>query len=134
MPAYFQHALLRWKPINDCLLVACFRCKLGQFLTIIIYVPTDGAEDHTKDKLYNKFKYILNSLSQNKLFLILIDMNATVSSSAHHPNIMPHITGTVFADLVINDNGECLLLLCHCDDCCLADTYISCKCVHQWTW
>ena len=134
MPTCFQHAPLNWNPICGNLLVTCFRHKLDKLSIIITYTATDVAEDHTKDEFYSKLKFILNSLRPHYLSLVLIDKNVTVSSSACDPNTVPHVTGTVFVDMVTNDNGECLPILFCCAGYCLADPYFPCMCVHQWVY
>ena len=134
MPMHFQHTLFGLKPIDVCLLVAHFRHKLGNLSITIIYAPTEVAEDHTKDEFYNKLKCVPNSLSPNDLSLVLTDMNATDSSSVHDLNMVPHITGMVFADPVTNDSRECLLFLCHCTGYCFTNNYFSNNSVHQWMW
>ena len=73
-------------------------------------------------------------MSLHNLSIVLTDVNATVSSSVHGPNIVPDAIGMVFSDPVTNSSGECLLLLHCCAGYCLLDTYFPCNCIHQWAW
>ena len=96
MPVNFWYTHLSCELINDHLLVAHFQYKLGKLSVISAYAPTDVAEDHTKDEFYCKPKYVLNSLSPHDFSLVLTVMDATVSSLACDPNIVPHVTGMMF--------------------------------------
>ncbi|GAA6112100.1 transient receptor potential cation channel subfamily V member 1-like, partial [Tachysurus ichikawai] len=61
--------------------------------------------------------------------IILTDTNATLSISDRSTGSP---VGTTFADRSTNDNGNRLLLLCHYNNLCVADTWFPRKIIRYW--
>ncbi len=95
------------------------------------YAPTDVADEDAKDA------FLTNSIR------LLAKLHHTTSPSSS-PMPMPlclavigpltHLSATIFADRSTNDNGNRLLLLCHHNNLCVADTWFPRKLIHHWTW
>ncbi|CAM4466358.1 unnamed protein product [Leuciscus chuanchicus] len=98
---------------------------------IVAYAPTDVADEDAKDAFFDQLHQAVGQASPHDITIILTDANATLSSSDRSTGSP---VGTTFADRSTNDNGNRLLLLCHHNNLCIADTWFPRKLIHHWTW
>ncbi len=98
---------------------------------IVAYAPTDVADEDAKDAFFDQLHQTVGQASPHDITIILTDANATLSSSDRSTDSP---VGTIFADRSTNDNGNRLLLLCHHNNLCVADTWFPRKLIHHWTW
>lgn len=131
IPKALRRSLISWTPISDRLLSARFLHHHGKMTVIVAYAPTDVADEEAKDAFYDQLHQAVDQAPPHDITIILTDANATLSSSDRSPGSP---VGTTFVDSTTNDNGNRLLLLCHQNNLCVADTWFPRKRVHHWTW
>ena len=65
---------------------------------------------------------------------ILTDAYTMIASTSHDALEQPCVKGNAYIENVTNDNGQCLLPLCHSAGICVVNTWYPRKTIHQWTW
>ncbi|GAA6086232.1 craniofacial development protein 2-like [Tachysurus ichikawai] len=78
---------------------------------IVTYAPTDVADTDAEDAFFDQLHWAVGLASPHDI-IILTDTNATLS----------------------NNNGNRLLLFCHYNNLCVADTWFPQKLICYWTW
>ena len=88
--------LTSWEPINDRLLVACFRSRTAKLSLLTAYVPTEAAEAHAKDTFYIQLQAVLDGIPSGHMTVLLGDMNAKVGPrlSGNNDIVGAHGPGT----------------------------------------
>uniref|UniRef100_A0AAQ6AH14 Endonuclease/exonuclease/phosphatase domain-containing protein n=1 Tax=Amphiprion ocellaris TaxID=80972 RepID=A0AAQ6AH14_AMPOC len=131
IPMALRKSLISWTPMSDRLLSARFLHQHGKLTVIVAYAPTDVADEDVKDAFWDQLHQAVGQAPPHDITIILTDANATLSSSDRSTGSP---VGTTFADRTTNDNGNRLLLLCHHNNLCVADTWFPRKRIHHWTW
>ncbi|GAA6097856.1 craniofacial development protein 2-like, partial, partial [Tachysurus ichikawai] len=131
IPKDLRKSLISWTPMSNRLLSARFLHEHGKMTVIVAYAPTDVADEDAKDAFFDQLHQAVGLASPHGISIILTDTNATLSISERSTGSP---VGTTFADRFTNDNGNRLLLLCHYNNLCVADTWFPQKLIHYWTW
>ncbi|MCJ8735785.1 hypothetical protein PDJAM_G00251530 [Pangasius djambal] len=131
IPKTLRKSLISWRPLGDRLLSARFLHQHGKMTVIVAYAPTDVADEDVKDAFFDQLHQAVDQAPPHDITIILTDANATLSSSDRSTGSP---VGTTFVDRTTNDNGNRLLLLCHHNNLCVADTWFPQKQIHHWTW
>ncbi|GAA6092999.1 craniofacial development protein 2-like [Tachysurus ichikawai] len=124
-------SLISWTPLSDRLLSARFLHQHGKMTVIVTYAPTNVSDEDAKDAFFDQLHQAVGLASPHDITIILTDTNATLSISDRSTGSP---VGTTFADRFTNDNGNRLLLLCHYNNLCVADTWFPRKLIRYWTW
>uniref|UniRef100_A0A3P8SEE9 Endonuclease/exonuclease/phosphatase domain-containing protein n=1 Tax=Amphiprion percula TaxID=161767 RepID=A0A3P8SEE9_AMPPE len=130
IPMALRKSLISWTPMSDRLLSARFLHQHGKLTVIVAYAPTNVADEDVKDAFWDQLHQAVGQAPPHDITIILTDANATLSSSDRSTGSP---VGTTFADRTTN-NGNRLLLLCHHNNLCVADTWFPRKRIHHWTW
>ncbi|KAK7940027.1 hypothetical protein WMY93_003353 [Mugilogobius chulae] len=131
IPKVLRKSLISWTPLSDRLLSARFLHQHGKMTVIVAYAPTNVADGDVKDAFFDQLHQAANRAPPHDITIILTDANATLSSC---DRLAGSPIGTIFADKSTNDNGNRLLLLCHHNNLCVADTWFPRKLIHHYTW
>ena len=122
-------ALIAWNPVNERIMTARLQTRHCRAKTMIVYAPTEDANDTDKDEFYHQCQDLLNSIPTSDIVLLMGDFNAQISSQKQNG-----ITGPHGAAQETNDNGKRMLLLCNISGLCSGNTYFAHKTIHKKTW
>ena len=122
-------ALIAWNPVNEWIITARLYTRHCKAMVMVVYAPTEEADDADKDEFYQQCQDVLNSISSSDLILLMGDFNAQINGQKHNRITRPHGSAQN-----TNDNGEHMLLLCNINGLCIGNTYFVHKTIHKKTW
>ena len=122
-------ALIAWNPVNERIITARLHTRHCKATVVVVYAPTEEAEDADKDEFYQQCQDVLNSIPSSDLILLMGDFNAQINGQKHNG-----ITGPHGSAQNTNNNGERMLLLCNINGLCIGNTYFVHKTIHKKTW
>ena len=125
-----EKALIGWKPVNDRIITARFQSRHTKTTAVVIYAPTEEAEEEEKDNFYDQCQDVFNEIPKHDMVLLLGDMNAQVDSNRQG---LEHVIGPHGSAQQTNDNGERLLMFCNSNGICIGNTYFKHKLIHKRT-
>ena len=96
------------------------------------HMPPHTLPKTTRRKTSMRFCKTLLAQDRRMTLLSLSDSNTALSQDAR--TNWPDVVGTTFVDKTTNDNGERLLSFCRSTEMCIADSWVSPKRIHHWTW
>ena len=76
-----EKALIGWKPVNDRIITGRFQSRHTKTNFVVIYAPTEEAEEEEKDNFYDQCQDVFNEIPKHDMVLLLGDMNAQVDSN-----------------------------------------------------
>ena len=72
-------ALLRWNPLSGRIMKARFNCRYAKLTIIMIYAPTNGAEERIAGELYEQLQKELEREHRHRGWMIMGNANASKS-------------------------------------------------------
>ena len=123
------NSLQSWSPISDRLLQSRFSHKHGHLTVVVVYAPTEIADDDTKDSFYHQFSAAIATVPPHDILVILGDLNAVTGP----PTDSSSIVGP-FGSGMPNDNTERLLSLCAVHGLTVMGSWFRRRDIHRWTW
>ena len=123
-------ALIDWVPINERIIKATFFSRHIKLTVIHTYAPTEGADEQTKDKFYEKFQVTIQQVNKHDLLIVTGDMNAKVGNdNENYEQVMgKQGIGTR------NENGSRLCEMCDMNDLVITGTIFPHRHIHLATW
>ena len=126
----FDKSLMTWKAISPRLLSARIRHRHGAFTVLVVYAPTEQADDNTKDEFYDRLCGAVRDASPHDDLIILGDLNA--STGTEHGQF-PDVVGK-FGSGNLNDNSLRLLTFCGTHGLSALGSWFRRKNIWRWTW
>ena len=83
-------ALIGQKLVNDRITTVRFQSRHAKTNVVVIYAPTEEAEEEEKDNFYDQCQDVFNEIPKHDMVLLLGDMNAQVDSNRQG---LEHIIG-----------------------------------------
>ena len=126
-----EKSLIGWKPVTDRIIKVKFQSRHTKTTVVVIYAPTEEAEEEEKDNFYDQCQDVFNDIPKLDMVLILGDMNAQVDSNRQG---LEHVIGAHGSVQQTSDNGERLLIFCNSNGICMDNAYFKHKLIHKKTW
>ena len=123
--------LVRWKPINERIIMARFYTRHAKVTVVQVYAPTEVAADSEKDELYDQLQGVIDEIPSFDIKLVMGDLNVKLSGDRRG---IPSSIGPHGSADDINDNGERLLSLCSTSGLSIGNTFFKQKRIHKNTW
>ena len=127
-------ALLKWKSINERVIVARFLRDLKITRTkrysCLVYVPTEDGDAEDKERYYSEMNGLFDRIAKGVVVILMGDMNAkTGSDNTNRERIMGrHGLGAM------NENGELCAEFCGNHDLVIGGSTFAHKISHKVTW
>jgi len=118
-----EKALIGWKAINEHIITARFQSRHTKTTIVVIYAPTEEAEEKEKDIFYNQCQEVFD-IPKHDMILLMGDMNAQIDNNREG---LEHVIGPHGSALRTNENGERLLMFCNANGICVGNTYFQHK-------
>ena len=71
-----EKSLIGWKPVTDRIIKVKFQSRHTKTTVVVIYAPTEEAEEEEKDNFYDQCQDVFNEIPKHDMVLLLGDMNA----------------------------------------------------------
>jgi len=129
----WARCLIDYNAVNQRIMVARFRLDGGiNMSALVVYAPTEGAEEAVKDAFYLQLSSTLDALPSRDLLVLMGDFNGQLGtdSSAFGGTVGPHVLGQL---LTATNNGERLLQLATAHEIRLANTFFKHRLLHTAT-
>lgn len=122
-------ALIGWKPVNDCIITACFGLVHTKTTIVQVFAPMDNTEVAFKDNFYNQLQDVVNDIPNHDLKMQ--DFNAQLGGDrlGLETVVGPHASSTH-----LSDNGERLVSFCEHNGLSIGNTYFQHREIHKKTW
>ena len=125
-----QEALIEWKPISPCIILARFRTKTRNVTFINCYAPTNEAEVETKADFYDELQKTLDGRTRKDVLIVTGDFNTKIGKdNTGRERIMGREgLGTM------KENGEMFAEFCVFNDLVIGGSVFQHKDIHKGTW
>lgn len=128
--ARVRNAVMDYKFVNERMMRVRFKCKSRNLSVIQCYVPTEDADDPTKQEFYDQLNIIQADTQKRDLKILMGDFNAKVGSNNED---IEHVIGKHGIG-EMNGNGELLVELCGLNEFKIGGTLFPHKIEHKVTW
>ena len=117
-------ALRCYQAVSSRILTCEFLTKVGPFLVVLVYAPTDQSGTEDKDLFYSDLESV--TTNANGLIIVMGDFNAAKSVEG--------VVGPHGLCKKTNDNGERLVSFTSSNDLTITDSLFPHKLIHQASW
>ena len=122
--------LLRWSPVSDRIMSARFNSRYARLTVILIYAPTNDAEEGVKDEFYEQLQKEVERTPRHDVLIIMGDANAKVGKDNEGWERVMGRQGIG----TMNENGERLAEFCALNDLVIGGTLFKHRDIHKLTW
>lgn len=127
-----QKSLRGWEQHGSRIMKASFstRSKKINMNIILIYAPTNEAEEEDKDDFYKQLQTILDKLPEKDMNILMGDANAKIGQD----NLGYEDVMGIHGDGTMNDNGERFANMCSFNNFVIGGSVFPHKKIHKTTW
>ena len=119
-------ALRCYQAVSSRILTCEFLTKVGPFLVVLVYAPTDQSGTEDKDLFYSDLESV--TTNANGLIIVMGDFNSAISDSVEG------VVGPHGLSRWTNDNGERLVSFASSNDLTITNSLFPHKRIHQASW
>ena len=70
--------MLKWNPVNERIMSARFNSRFAKLTIIQVYVPTNDAEDVSKEEFHEQLQREVEETARHDVLIVMGDLNAKI--------------------------------------------------------